>query len=118
MGKIKYKKNASRTAGGQAGEMANSGHNAAKERVVESSTRPLKSDDGDTLVVDNVHQSLSYRAIHDKVKTFGRVVRIRLVYDGDSSSRCYITFKDQISARKASEGANDLLTGDSGSKAF
>ena len=47
----------------------------------------------DVLLLRDLPEHLSYRAIHDLVKPYGNVVRIRRVYDDDTpANRCYVVF--------------------------
>ena len=63
----------------------------------------------DSLMMINVSPKFSYRALHTTFKTFGTVMRIRLIYDGDSSSnRCYVTFAYSNEAKLACEAAPSL----------
>ena len=72
----------------------------------------------DTLAITNVSQKLTYRALHDIFRKFGLVIRIRLVYEGDTDvNRCYLTFKESEFARAALEGLENLEVTTSNSKA-
>ena len=47
----------------------------------------------DVLLMHDLPDHLSYRAIHDLVKPYGSVVGIRRVYDDDTpANRCYVVF--------------------------
>ena len=47
----------------------------------------------DVLLFHDLPDHLSYRAIHDLVKPYGNVARIRRVYDDDTpANRCYVAF--------------------------
>ena len=61
----------------------------------------------DVLLLHDVPGHLSYRAIHDLVKPFGNVCRIRLIYDDDlPTNRCYITFATAKEAESALQSVN------------
>ena len=86
-----------RVAGGQAPGVTSSG----------PTDEPTETEFGgrDVLLLHDIPGHLSYRAIHDKLKPYGDVMRIRLVYDNDCpSNRCYITFlntSDAVTAFRA-----------------
>ena len=47
----------------------------------------------DVLLLHDLPEDLTYRAIHDFVKPYGDIVRIRLTYGRDCpSNRCYVVF--------------------------
>ena len=61
-----------------------------------------QSDGKDVLLLHDVPEHLSYRAIHNLVKPFGDVVRIKVVHDDDlPSNRCYIGFATARAAASA-----------------
>ncbi|KAG0716930.1 hypothetical protein GWK47_008474 [Chionoecetes opilio] len=66
----------------------------------------------DTLLLSNVSQALSYRALHDIFKVYGVVRRIRLIYDDNGqSNRCYINFAAADDASSAYEEATKMEIG-------
>ena len=68
----------------------------------------------DVLLLRDLPEKMSYRAIHDLVKPHGDVVRIRLIYNTDcQGNRCYVTFASAEQAKLAfdavgSFGLSDL----------
>ena len=47
----------------------------------------------DVLLLHDVPEDLTYRVLHDLVKPYGDIVRIRLTYGRDCpSNRCYVVF--------------------------
>ena len=61
----------------------------------------LASGGRDVLLLRDVPEHLTYRALHDLVKPYGDVARIRLIYETDGSNRCYVTFTTAVQARSA-----------------
>lgn len=56
----------------------------------------------DVLLLHDLPEQYSYRAIHDTVKLYGDVTRIRQIYDEDCpTNRCYVTFATAAEARLA-----------------
>ena len=116
MEKSKTKKlKRSRRAVDQAPETSNSGRLFSTEKGMGSPSQPSPTpqlpDEYDTLVLTNVAQSLSYDDIHIKLRTFGKVTRIRLVYDEDTDTNtCYATYAKGKFARAAFE-AEHLMEG-------
>ena len=66
----------------------------------------------DVLLLHDLPEDLTYRAIHDLVKQYGDIARIRLTYDRDCpSNRCYVVFATAPEARLAlqSVGSFNIL---------
>ena len=56
----------------------------------------------DVLLLHDLPEDLTYRAIHDLVKQYGDIARIRLTYDRDCpSNKCYVVFATAPEARLA-----------------
>ena len=72
----------SRQSADQADGTLNPGLKAAGKRK-KANPAPAYHDDRDTLVISNVHESYSYHKIFETMRAFGRILRIRIVYDGD-----------------------------------
>ena len=72
----------------------------------------------DVLMMVNIIQSLTYRALHTLLKPYGTVLRIRLVYEEDfRSNRCYVTFASGEEAQLAFDAVATLPIGSTGFKA-
>ena len=113
MGKNKNKK--SRLVVDQAGEISSTGLVTASGQEGSVHPAPSRHDDRDTLVISNVPQSYSYHRINQTMKAFGRILRIRLLYDGDSdNNKCYIVYANCESAKSASQAPLDQLVTTSG----
>ena len=63
--------------------------------------------------VHDLPDGLTYRAIHDIFKPYGTVLRIRVVFDRNCSTRCYVTFSSSTEAKSASEAVCSLDLGSS-----
>ena len=84
-------------AGDQALEVSKSGLPKNNPGAVTKTRNP-----GDALVLYDLPDHLSYRAIHDTVKPFGDVLRICRIYDVDGpENRCYILFNNPKEASAA-----------------
>ena len=69
------------------------GDQAPEESPSGSSAHYYSSGGVNVLLLHDLPECLTYRAIHDIVKPYGNVTRIHRVYDDDCPySRCYITF--------------------------
>ena len=63
----------------------------------------------DVLLLHDLLENFTYRAIHDFVKPYGDVVRIRLIYDVDCpSNRCYVFFATATEARSTFQAAGSF----------
>lgn len=92
----------------QTPETTSPGCHAAAELKSDSGSPP-RSSKCDALKVLNVPPSFSYRVIHSLFKPFGMVLRIRIIYDGDTAAnRCYIVFSSSDEAQLAFESAASL----------
>ena len=78
----------------QASEVVSSGHSNDLDSPAASGR--------DVLLLHDLPEDLTYRAIHDLVNPYGDIVCIRLTYDRDcSSNRCYVVFATAAEARSA-----------------